>query len=48
MNKDFELFSFISVKTRRPFYARCSKCGAEIEAYLPIDVEKKALEAWRQ
>jgi len=47
MNKDFKPFSFIHVRTRRPFYARCSKCGAEIGAYYPTDVEKKAQsEGW--
>lgn len=45
MNKDFKPFSFIGVRARRPFYTRCSNCGAEIEAYYPTDVEKEALGA---
>jgi len=40
--KHFRLLTISDIMSRKPFYIKCSKCGAEIEAYERIDVKVKA------
>jgi len=41
--KHTQLLKVLLIEVTFHLYTRCSKCGAEIEAYYPTDVEKKAL-----